>query len=52
MVDMPWRDIADLGNLLRHAYHQVDVDILWNIAKDDLPTFRAAIMQLIAEHQA
>jgi len=32
-ADVPWRDVADLGNLLRHAYHRVDVDILWNMAK-------------------
>jgi uncharacterized protein with HEPN domain len=26
--DIPWRDIADLGNLLRHAYHRVDADVV------------------------
>ncbi len=34
--DLPWRRIADLGNRLRHAYHQVDSLIVWKILTDDL----------------
>jgi uncharacterized protein with HEPN domain len=49
---VPWRDIADLGNLLRHAYHRVDVDVLWHTAKADLPGLKVVILRLIAEHQA
>lgn len=29
--DIPWRQIADMGNHLRHAYHAIDPDILWQI---------------------
>jgi uncharacterized protein with HEPN domain len=28
--DINWRNVADIGNHLRHAYHRVDPDILWN----------------------
>ena len=35
-TDIPWRRMADLGNWLRHAYHRVDAEILWNIAENDL----------------
>lgn len=34
--DLPWRRIADLGNRLRHAYHQVDGLIVWKILTEDL----------------
>ncbi len=47
-VDVPWRDIADLGNLLRHAYHRVDPDMLWYIANNDLPSLKATIKELRA----
>jgi uncharacterized protein with HEPN domain len=50
--DIPWRDIADLGNLLRHAYHRVDADVVWHIAKNDLPVLRTAIQRLISESQS
>ncbi len=29
-----WRKISDIGNHLRHAYHRVDAEILWNLFKD------------------
>jgi uncharacterized protein with HEPN domain len=34
--DIPWRQIADLGNFIRHVYHQIDLDVLWTIYTDDL----------------
>lgn len=34
--DIPWPRMADLGNWLRHAYHRVDPDILFNIVENDL----------------
>ena len=27
--DVEWRQVADIGNHLRHAYHRVDAEILW-----------------------
>lgn len=32
-----WRGLADLGNWLRHAYHQTDAGLLWAMIEDDLP---------------
>jgi uncharacterized protein with HEPN domain len=37
-----WRHIINLGHLLAHHYHRVDMDQLWTIAIDD-------IAQLLAE---
>jgi uncharacterized protein with HEPN domain len=34
--DIPWRDIADIGNLLRHEYQRVDTKLLWKYAQYDL----------------
>jgi uncharacterized protein with HEPN domain len=50
--EIPWRRIADLGNRLRHAYHQINSDLLWFIAKDDLPPLRAVIERLMAQDRA
>lgn len=33
---LPWQKMIDFGNRLRHAYHQIDVDIVWSIVRDDL----------------
>ncbi len=46
--DIPWRRIADIGNHLRHAYQQVDPEILWNIhAGEDLSRLKAAAEHLL-----
>jgi uncharacterized protein with HEPN domain len=45
--DINWRGMADLGNRLRHAYHAIDVDVLWNIASRDLPPLKSFVQTLI-----
>jgi uncharacterized protein with HEPN domain len=47
--DIPWRRVADLGNRLRHAYHQVDPDLLWNILGGDLSALKGAVDRLMNE---
>jgi uncharacterized protein with HEPN domain len=34
--DLPWRKIADIGNVLRHAYWQVEPQIILRIVEDEL----------------
>lgn len=48
--NLPWRNIADLGNILRHAYRNVDVDILWNIYANDLAPLKASIEKMLADN--
>jgi uncharacterized protein with HEPN domain len=38
---IPWQKVADLGNILRHAYHHTNPDIIWSIAKNDLAPLQA-----------
>ena len=37
MPGQPWRDIRAMGNQLRHAYHRINVDVVWKTAHTDLP---------------
>lgn len=41
LPDQPWRDIRGMGNRLRHAYDRLDLDIVWNTARDRLPALAA-----------
>jgi len=45
---IPWRQVADLGNFLRHAYHKTDLEILWSIYENDLQPLESAVDQMIA----
>lgn len=46
--EIPWRQIAAIGNLLRHEYQRADSSATWNIVIEHLPRLGAAVDQLIA----
>ncbi len=46
---IPWRQIADLGNILRHAYDRVSDERLWHIVADDLDPLSKAVESLCAD---
>ncbi len=48
-----WRNISDIGNHLRHAYHRVDAEILWNLYADgNLSELKEAVLRIIARRSA
>ena len=47
--EVDWRGVADIGNVLRHAYDQVSDRRIWDTMTDDLPLLKAAIEAMIAE---
>ena len=44
-----WWGLADLGNVLRHAYHRIDTRTLWNHAARDLPPLKTFAERIIRE---
>jgi uncharacterized protein with HEPN domain len=44
---VPWRRVADLGNHVRHAYHRLDLEILWNIYEVELDSLEIVVDKLI-----
>jgi uncharacterized protein with HEPN domain len=40
--EIPWRKVADFGNVLRHVYFAVNPDIVWRIASEELVPLRKA----------
>lgn len=46
--ELPWRRIADIGNHLRHAYHRVDAQMLWQLWEDgELGELKAAVTRMV-----
>ena len=45
-----WRNIRDLGNVLRHAYDAIDFETIWNILQNDLPPLKQAVERTLREH--
>jgi uncharacterized protein with HEPN domain len=44
---VPWRQIADMGNHLRHAYHRVDPGILWDVYTHELDQLEEAVQAML-----
>lgn len=40
---LPWRQIADAGNVYRHLYHAVRTEAVWLVVRDRLPELLAAV---------
>ena len=47
--EIPWRNIAGIGNILRHAYPIVDDSLIWEVVLRDLPPLKAAVEQMLAD---
>lgn len=45
--NIPWRQVADLGNFIRHAYHKIDMEILWSIYENDLAILEHAVDEFV-----
>ena len=43
----PWRAIADVGNVYRHEYDNIDPDTLWNTATMHVPALRAPVERIL-----
>jgi uncharacterized protein with HEPN domain len=44
--DVRWKDIAGIGNILRHDYARIDASIIWKAVRDDLPPLKSALLEL------
>jgi len=44
--DIRWQEMKDFRNLLIHEYFGVDLEIVWNVVREDLPDLYRAIKQI------
>jgi uncharacterized protein with HEPN domain len=47
--EIPWQDIAGIGNILRHGYDSLEHAIVWGVVENDLPPLKAAIEALLRD---
>jgi uncharacterized protein with HEPN domain len=47
---IPWPNVANIGNHIRHAYHRVDAEVLWTtFERGDLADIKAACLEFIRD---
>ena len=45
--EIPWRDMIDMRHVLVHNYWRVELDVVWDTVRDDLPFVIDRLQQLI-----
>lgn len=47
--EVPWKKIAGLRDVIIHTYFNIDLDIIWDIVKNDLPNLKKEIEKIRLE---
>jgi uncharacterized protein with HEPN domain len=47
--EIPWADIAGIGNILRHGYDSVDHAVIWGVVESDLPPLKVAVEAMLQD---
>ena len=45
--NIPWKDIISMRNRLIHGYFDVDVKLVWNTAKNNIPPLLNSLTEII-----
>jgi uncharacterized protein with HEPN domain len=46
-VEIPWQDIVGMRNRLIHGYFDVDVKLVWNTVKNNLPALLESLKEIV-----
>jgi uncharacterized protein with HEPN domain len=47
--EVPWRRMVAMRNVLIHGYFDIDVDLVWSVAENDLPKLRAQVQAIVED---
>ena len=49
--DIPWRGMAGMRDRIAHGYDIVDLQIVWDVVKRDIPRIRPQLQQILIAYQ-
>ena len=45
--DVPWKQMAGMGDILTHQYFDVDLVLTWKVVKHELPAIKTRLSNLL-----
>ena len=45
--EVPWRQIVGQRNVVVHEYDRIDLDIVWNVASDEVPRLADRVRSIL-----
>lgn len=45
--NIPWKKMATMSNTLIHKYFGIDLEILWEVASEDIPSLKSPIEAMV-----
>ena len=49
--DIPWRGMAGMRDRIIHGYDQVDLEIVWEVVKRDIPGIKLKVIQILKNYE-
>lgn len=49
--EIPWQDAAGMRDKLIHGYFGVDIEEVWNTARDDLPVLQEQVKRVLKDYE-
>jgi len=50
--DIPWRGMAGMRDRIIHGYDRVDMSIVWDVVKRDIPTIKPQIEKILHDYES
>jgi len=50
--EIPWTGMAGMRDRIIHGYDTVDLQIVWDVVKQDIPGIKPQIQQILADYSA
>ena len=49
--EIPWKDMAGMRDVVIHGYNNVNLRIVWDVVKRDIPIIKPQIRQILANFE-
>ena len=49
--NLPWKDLAGMRDVIIHGYDNVNLRIVWDVVKQDIPRIKPQIEQILSDYE-